>query len=221
MKANTIISYSDVNTFEFDENFEGIEENWRRDWVKFFYTNWGQRDMPGLEELFHVNKNTSKKALRYALGYTDEYYDDYSRDELLCELYGNFSTISEFRNVLDDASIAYKENFVEYTTRGYSQGDYAEVVVMDEDVFDGIQQFIDNAFWDSPVWGRIEFQMFGTDYEFEFYDMDIPEYWNYPFDIDEAKKLIEKHIRGYFSGHILLERIVETILESVPDDIEY
>jgi len=83
----------------------------------------------------------------------DGYFDgwDFDDDDA-------FVLIEDF---LDDQDILYESNFTYYETRGYSQGDYAKVYILDKDDKTSTLELIDQLFWDSPIdWGMTTLSIF-------------------------------------------------------------
>ena len=82
----------------------------------------------------------------------------------------------------------YEPEFFELTTTGYSQGDYAEVIIPKEilegyghtnptqEIADSFQETIDHLFWDAPLYCRLdlndEVDFHFTDHTENFYDYD-------------------------------------------------
>jgi hypothetical protein len=119
----------------------------------------------------------------------------------------DYSNIGELEEVLDELGIAYTSNYLRMSTRGYSQGDYAEILVniaeykkivgaeFEEDEY---QKWFDHYFWDSPIYGTIEvsFQYTRNSVNLQVYEeLHFDEYTNDRYEvnlnIDEIIKSIE------------------------------
>ena len=88
-----------------------------------------------------------------------------SLDELIDDIGGvNYENIEELEEMLDELGIDYTSNYLRIATRGYSQGDYAEILVnhvefekmagvkFEEDTY---KKWFDHYCWDSPISGTI------------------------------------------------------------------
>jgi len=235
------ISASITLGYDYDASSRNFDDNIQRSPFQneslFQYIDYGNvKLITDLDELFTI-KNNNRKFLIDFLGWTKDEAENYSKDDLRQEIMENLSF-----GELDRDDTVYTEgliierNFELITTRGYSQGDYAQVIiptkqlrevwgtpkkVKDEDLVS--EEYIGNLCWDSPIWGRIEITTEqGTDYEFELYDIPgVPEYLNYPQDVDFVNKKIMEYIKDKFKYVPALNNIVRAVENALPDEIEY
>ena len=144
----------DMGQHDFDENLKRIDGN------RFFYIDFGNLKPVELEEMYIVTDETREemiKLLKEENKYSDEEYK--SIDKMTNEELKNEFVMTENDNYFDCDSEDLFEfdsiNFGMIETRGYSQGDYAEVYFKKEDKEKGIyepkKEDIDHLFWDSPL----------------------------------------------------------------------
>ena len=108
----------------------------------------------------------------------------------------NYENIEELRSQLDELGITHTSNYLRMSTRGYSQGDYGEILVNVKEMKDEIgsnfvenqyQKWFDHYFWDSPIGGTIsiEFEYTRNSVNIEIADeIDFREFTNDEYDID-------------------------------------
>jgi len=170
-------------------------------------------------ELFEIPKVISKTTLVNYLQYDHTDCRDWTKEQLRDEILSEFS----FADLINDNELNLIRNFKYYTTKGYSQGDMAYVIVLKDDDFEGMQIYIDNIFWDSPVWYNIEIMPeFGSCITIENGEIDnIPQYLNYPQDIDFINKEIMKYCKDKFKYIPAKENILKAIKEALPTEIKY
>tara|TARA_R110000851_G_C13098304_1_gene567823 strand:+ start:996 stop:1679 length:684 start_codon:yes stop_codon:yes gene_type:complete len=209
----------DAGRRNFSDNFTELEKNNRHECDVFFYTQWGDLEKPGFSELFSIHKNSSKKNLIEMLESSDYMSaENDSRDELLDEAENGFTKIEEFREAANNAGVKFKENFTEFTTRGYSQGDQFTVIAMTSEYLPD-QQMIDNYAWDVPIYGCVEIQ----DREFQLHEIngDIPDYLNYPEDTGWIGEKILEGVAKIYKHAPALKNILASVKASLPSEIKY
>nr|MDT0250044.1 hypothetical protein [Endozoicomonas sp.] len=109
----------------------------------------------------------------------------------------------------------FEPEFFEVVTRGYSQGDYARVIIpgkvlLDfgmaptQEKADGLEPEIHHLFWDVPLDCRIEID--GDEF-------DLTEYMDDPYDYNKADmtRLVEAHLLGQFPK--TMQRTIRKFLE--------
>jgi len=184
-----------------------------------------------LSSLISIDKSNSKKDLLDYLGWDKEDGIEYTKEELRDEILDqtNFNDIDDL-----EGELSITKKYLTIITRGYSQGDYAKVIiptkllrdcwgstkeVKNEDLV--TKEYIDNLFWDAPISGMIEiFCENGQDYEFELYEIDdIPEYLNYPQDIDYINEKIVDFVGKKFKNVPAKENIIKAIKTALPSEI--
>jgi predicted house-cleaning noncanonical NTP pyrophosphatase (MazG superfamily) len=102
--------------------------------------------------------------------------------------------------------------FTVVSSRGYSQGDYAEVIYFKEDYNNNDSLDFDNELWASPIYIRL------TVNDEEFY---IEEFLKNPYnyDQDELEQVITKLINE--SGFNDKESIINQVIAMLPSELEY
>lgn len=177
----------------FDESMKRIEGDlWQ-------YIDYGNIEEQTTRQLVHINRNSSKSALASALGENISWYEGWSRDELIDELYDQAGDLKTLLEWLNDSPVKYKKLYDKYTTRGYSQGDYATVIVPHKAIEGwkidqpGMQKHIDNLFWDQPITGTV---MVNND---EHFISDMLED-TYEWDIDKVKDQIIAYIDKHYAN---------------------
>ncbi len=226
------VSYDyDLSQITFSEIFTKSElaDIWQ-------YTSYGEIELINkLEDLFTI-KNNNRKFLIDWLGWTKDEAERYDKDDLRQEIIDQLN----YEDLIDPDStdgLIIERNFVTKTTRGYSQGDYAVVLIpidkvralwgtdkkttSDEDLLS--QKYIDNLFWDSPVWYNIEITSdHGSDITIENGEIEnIPEYLNYPQDIDFINNEIIKYCKDKFKYIPAKENILKAIKDALPSEVKY
>jgi hypothetical protein len=184
---------------DFDDNFKRIKDDlWQ-------YIDYSNIEPLEINELIHISRNSSRVSLVNALNNESSWptdYADFTRDELIDELYGQDFELEELSNYLDTHSVGHSVKYDLITTRGYSQGDYAEVIVPHA-VFkvwgskpsdQSMQKMIDNYFWDAPLVGTITVN--NDEHYIDEILIDLYEY-----DIDKIKVQIIKYIgKEYYNA---------------------
>ena len=145
----------DMGQHDFDENLKRIDGN------RFFYIDFGNLKPVELEEMYIVTDKTREAVIEEILDQTDGEIEKLSKKEL--DKMTNKELKEEFVGWIDYDCDSDDESFFEFDsinfgmieTRGYSQGDYAEVYFKKEDKEKGIyepkKEDIDHLFWDSPL----------------------------------------------------------------------
>jgi len=222
--ATITIQYDqDMSLMNFQENFKhsplvGQSNNGCCNTIQYIKS--GCRELiEDNRKLFEIPKSITKPTLVKYLGYTQEDYTDWTKEQLREEILMD----TDFVDLDEDTELDLIKKYTLYETRGYSQGDMAYVIVLKEDDFEGIETYIDNIFWDMPIWGRIEiFHPYNNDIEIELYEIEnIPSYLNYPEDIDFINKEIIKFCKNYFKHIPAKENILKAIKEALPTEIKY
>lgn len=109
--------------------------------------------------------------------------------------------------------VSFKNEIEIFITRGYSQGDYAKVIVDHTECKKAfgnnaykktLQQYIDHLFWDSPVFARLE--------------IDNKEYEYFEYCDDSYSWDREKFINGVSRDSGVSVKVLENI---VPSELDY
>ncbi len=120
----------------------------------------------------------------------------------------------------------FEPEFFELTTTGYSQGDYATVIIPREvlvayghedptqEIADSFQETIDHLFWDAPLYCKLEIN---DEVDFHFTD-----YLKNTYDYDKGQMLeiAEKHLLNQWPEDA--QKIIREFLENtLPESPEY
>jgi len=147
---------TDVSQWNFRENFERVGDN-----DEYFFTEHTNIEVPEYKEMFILKNDCREEAIDEILEYSKDNREDFDDmdigdigDWLL--MYADFGDVDEM--------FTLRDNIQEFTTRGYSQGDYAKVYVDKEQVekncgkYDekSTEKMIDSYFWDCPVYLSLE-----------------------------------------------------------------
>lgn len=171
-----------MSRMNFEENFEIlVHSSWGVNSVSIYkdYGNLSDEYCIDNDLVIDETKLSRVKMLKHLVS-IGEYYSDFKDCETVFEMLGDLiqnDNIKDYIEVLDDAGIEYSRNYITMTTTGYSQGDFAEILVNVnefEDVHcvnfnkDKHQQYFDNLFWDAPMSVRVTID--GEDFISEKFD---------------------------------------------------
>lgn len=211
---------------DYAENFEVVQRGHRGDARILLYTEWGTYPKLDEAELKEVNeKLTLKKNLLEVVlddtdvehWYTKTEIRGMNKAELIEQVnlyYLDDMSLDEAMEWADDHSIFIKaDGYEKMVSRGYSQGDYVEVLVPDECVNGGaeeMQKAIDNLLWDCPIVVSVTID----DELLEGYDLLND---SYRYERDE----IVDNIKAIFIEHERCDYITETIGDLLPEHPEY
>lgn len=176
------------------------------------------------KENYNLKKTTVKKLRKYLrdeLGY--EYRDlmDMRKDDLLDELHSYCS--EEFANTLVDELDA-TPNFATVESRGYSQGDYSEVIIPAsvlsefpdqtlETIGDFLSDEIDHLLWDAPIYCNVSVD--GVDFTLSHLLHDLYN-WNKQTAIDVFKLGIDKSL-----SKKQYKTLISFLRENLPETPDY
>lgn len=222
--AETNIFYdNDLSAIYFEEKINRINNNLH---MYMRTTDFNElSELPELEDLIHIHRNSSKKNLISAIdgNYSHYYnsYEDFTRDNLIDEMYDNYSIeqLDDFLEVLKGSNVKYKLKYTKYITRGYSQGDYAEVLILNDIIEKVSQQYIDNLFWDSPISGTITFEANNKTVEFYVSDISNSTYWNDLYDMNDFEDDLRTFLENRYKYVAAKDKIISMCLESLPSEI--
>ena len=200
----------------FDENFTHIKDN------IYWYDTWNSIQSPDsfsdLYEIIEPNKEISYEILinnfNYDLEELEE--DNWEKDRIWEEVIDNYSfpeNLDYFIEMINDYHITHTALYEVVYSRGYSQGDYAEIFVPielrevygladDVDLVDNVKEDIDHFLWDSPLYCRItindrEYYSETFDGSYEYFNRNIfikeilAEYKDDGLDMDLLKEELE------------------------------
>jgi hypothetical protein len=131
----------------------------------------------------------------------NDFYDVFN--DLLDQEFYHWQVLDEVRS-LDFITVNYEI----ISTQGYSQGDYCEVIIVNQEVTKELRNWIDHLFWDAPIWGELTID--GS----EFYVTDYHEQYA-PWDKDD---FMEAFIA--IEGDGFTEDQLEQVRELLPSDLE-
>ena len=169
LQINTNFGYSQDNYY-CQENIKHLRGD------TYIYVDWGNVAMPeSLEDLFEILPQNNKKRkliqfLREYFRYYPSYEDFTSFENVVCHIFNEYSLsdMKDFVRNLMDFGIEVTPKFDRYVSRGYSQGDAAEILVPHslrefwgladnaEILTKDLQKQIDHYLWDSEIYGTID-----------------------------------------------------------------
>jgi len=232
------LTYDYDNSFQFEENFKILRYSGYREHSISIYLDYGNLSSSYDLDQDCIIEDCRKNRVKIQRYLTQDGYHRVSDIEgSLTDLIDNiggvdYTNIGELYEVLDDLGIEYTSNYLRTSTRGYCQGDYAEILVntveYEEKIgqpfeLDAMQKWFDHYFWDSPIYGSIDIYFeytknavnFIYENEFEFNEWCEDEYE--ADSVDTA--LIIRHINQNVK-HPLSAADIEQI-EKKLDDISY
>jgi hypothetical protein len=228
----SIFKDTDQSQRDFEECFNIIQQCGYHQHTIAAYTDFGNID-PDFDFNDSTNYDFTKKDLIAAMkkvniwdqetakykGYdlykaTKQELIDFAKEEY------NYSDFAEF---LEN----FTPNFVKVSTRGNCQGDFAEVIFSKKvitylekecnkpfsELLPALETTIDNLFWDSPIYARIEIE------SQEYYlDELLPDLYNYDKD-----QMIADFIRVYGSQFTeeKLKIVVDFLSDNLPEYPDY
>lgn len=201
--------------FDFEDMFKKVRKNGNI-YMLAFDNSFGDGDAPDLQDIVDVKKlacesfNTLREVASDAADFS---FDKQEYDDDFCH---NMSDILSSLQWTEKAIEALQPYFVIpveiYETCGYSQGDYAYVVLFDKDVTDKkrnkeVKQSIDHAFWDAPIYCRLAF---GDGSDFLTDNVD-----RYEYDKEEYARDLAEQVKSEIPD---IEAFEEYLLEIMPDE---
>lgn len=204
--------------FDFEDIFKRVRETTKNGnvYMLAFDNPFGDKDVPDLQDIVDAKKlacesfNTLREVASDAADFSldkQEYDDDFCN---------NMSDILSNLQWTEKAIEALQPYFVipveVYETCGYSQGDYAYVVLFDKDVTDKkrneeVKQDIDHAFWDVPIYCRLAFGD-GSDFLADSVD-------RYEYDKEKYAHGLAEQVKSEIPD---IEAFEEYLLEIMPDE---
>ena len=208
---------------DWKENFNTLIESSYYKNALHQYIDCGNEEKISIGDLRAIDeKNTLKRdLLAYALTVDWNYYSKteiraMNKDRLI-ELIESDEEISymdlgEVESWASDNNFGLElDNYTIIETKGYSQGDFAEVAVHDKFIEeDWLRKHIDHLFWDAPVYYLLRVN--GEDYYIDEYIKD-----NYEYTAKEVYEICEK----LFVDHKDKKYILEFIADNSPEYAEY
>jgi len=170
-----------IASINFDESFTNISSGYRKV-SKWFYTDYGNFEIPDVNDwkLYKIKKQDLIN-LMIDKGYN---YKGLNMQEMVDELsYNDNDWLNEFE----------MKDYTWLATCGYSQGDYAEILVHNDLIKQcgekAVQASIDRLFWDCPVYLNITINE--NEYSTDSFLFDEYE-WDRDNVVENARELFNK-----------------------------
>jgi len=185
---------TDMSAHDWQENFaEVVPSGYRKSGV-YQYIQWGNYETLSEREFKEIDSNATLKRdlLQVVLDedytfYTKTELRQMSKDELIDLIQDSILDDYDLEEAMEWASgqniALIIDNYEIITTRGYSQGDYAEVIVPDDGNNYSVE--IGHYFWDAPIYARVTV-------DGEEYYIDENMECRYEWDKDEAIAIVQK-----------------------------
>lgn len=153
----------------FKENFERLKDD------LYFCIDCGNVQTPQtVGDVFKIARNVRKSDLLNVAG-----WDSDTKQDIIDEiLNSDLKDYEDFKQVL-----TLKPKYEIKETRGYSQGNFATVILNKE--YSYSDNTLDHLFWDSPVYAR--FTINDQEYNYDEYDLD-----SYDWQRDEFLKAVSE-----------------------------
>lgn len=188
----------DRSRWEFEENFKILEYSGYRTFTKAYYIDNG--NVPDNDEIEFRLKGTLEQKTEFLKkeGYSDddmpqpEYMDDY-----ILDTYGERISLLNYQdfNIQYDPLYLVPSKQIEWIAiRGYSQGDYAEVVYCPDDLEkvwgnppkkDDLKKWFTRYFYDAPIFCLFEID--GEEYRYDEFMDD-----SYDWDPEKFAKIVSE-----------------------------
>ncbi len=215
--ADITIKHYD-NQHDFNNNIEKINDS-------YIYIDEGNISVFSIFELIKINTTNNLNNIKKLLDYIGL---EYNKNTVFYDILTSFSNLKDLIEILNNFEIKYKKHFEIIETTGYSQGDYAEVIIPIKKLkeawgikvnLEQLQKRIDNLFWDPITNINVVLNLNNSIYKYDNLDLGIPEYWNYPYNINTAKKDTINKIKKDFKYVAALDRIIKTVEDAFPTKI--
>lgn len=229
----------------FEENFKRLGREFRttKEW-HYIYIDWGNLpaddiidDNERIVKILDDEKTVAEKIFKYLV--KEEWYTEAELEEEKDDMYAlielGIDTIYDstfddaifpIEELLMRANINFKSKYTIVYSRGYCQGDYAEVLVFEEELkkvwgadkinMESLEKEIHHLLWDSPLMFRVEIN--GHEWcESDLFDT-VWITWDENTKEDAIIKIIETLPEELKPR---AEEISEELNEILPDDAEY
>lgn len=201
LQIETNLKYDyDMTQDYYDENFKILKYGDRNNTSLSLYINYGNLSSDiSPDEMFEI-EDTQKNInnlKRYLV--TDYFYGYQLRGLCIGGLFDllieNFTheDFEEVQELLETLDIKFKSNYTLMTTRGYSQGDYAQILINHNEYLkvigtefkeENYQGYFNNLFWDAPIFGTINISFnyyvncvsYSVALEFEYHEISLNDY---------------------------------------------
>ena len=202
LEIDSDLKYDSNTSFDFEENFNVLQYSSFRTTSISIFTSWGNLESDYDVEQDCIIENSRENRVKIQRFLTKEGWQRVSQiegciSELMDDIGGvDYTNIDELTDVLDEIGISYTSNYLRMSTRGYSQGDYAEILIntadykkeIGHDFFEAdYQKWFDHYFWDSQIFGTIniafEYTRNGVNVEYDD-EFEFSEWTEDPYDMD-------------------------------------
>ena len=238
LEIDTSLSYSVGDNFQFEENFKILRYSGFRESSISLYIDYGNLSAEyDIEQdcIIVDNRENRIKIQRWLTQEGGKYFSEVfgTVEEIREAIYDvDYSNIQEVYDVLSSIGVFYTTNYLRTSTSGYSQGDYAEILIniveYEKEVgskfeLDGMKKWFDHCFWDSEIYGEVEVSFdytqnavnFKFEEEFNFREWCDDEYEAESIQGEMIALYIQKQVKVPLSTDDL-----KTIAEKL-DDIGY
>lgn len=171
-------------------------------------------------------KATDYTGVKELIMYLDINFNDLDVNGLLEAIETDLYCDTDFAKFLSDN---YNKNYITLESRGYSQGDYSEIILTKELIDHYIENFeelatadqaakflqstIDHLIWDAPLYARLEIETDQDEQEF-YFDEYLTDFYNYDKD-----QLVQIFNDNYTGDHKVY--ISEWLTDNLPDHADY
>lgn len=219
---------TDRSRSDFEESFHILQHAGFRQHSVLVFNQFGNFDVTDFDLTDYENydpKSYTVKDLKKMLlddGYFFKDVMQMSKADMVQELAGS----EVFQEFLQENA---KPTFTTLTSRGYSQGDYIEIILTKdiieyyvssfeelktaEQVAEFLQSTIDHLLWDAPIYARLEIETDQGDNEF-YFDEYLTDYYNY--DKDQLLQIFNDNYSGDHKVYI-----GEWLADNLPDHADY
>lgn len=203
---------------DFEDSFYVLQYNSYRQNSVLVFNQFGNFDVTGFDiddsENYDPKSYTVKELKRILLedGYHFKDVMNMRKCDMIQELSGN----EVFQDFLKENA---KPKFLVMESRGYSQGDYSQIIIPCEvlesykdqtleQIENVLQDVIDHLLWDQPLYARLTID------DEEFYiDEHLKD--EYQYDQDEIKQVLIDHLE-----HEQKEYIIDWVVDNMPEQPE-
>ena len=218
INIETNIGYDEImGQINFDENINRVDVNG----VEYFvYSDYGNIDTDiSIDDLikYDLESNTLLNDLKVYHNKEDIKKEDYQEYFDMLEDDLSYMDLEEIQEVLYDMSVPYTTHYKIVNITGYSQGDYASVIILTDKLKEvwgvaklnivDVKQNITNYFYDTPL--RAVVTVNNEDYFIEGYD----GYYQFDYSKEEVIKALIHDTPNTINKTILraeLEKVIPT-----------
>ena len=213
---------NEQSLWNFNDNFKNIKDD------VYWYSTWDGIPVPDcfndLYDITEPDRETSYEILIDELHYDSDSISDceFNKSTAWDEVFNDYSfplDLDDFNNMLESYGVTYDKLYETVYSRGYSQGDYVEVLVPtqirknyglkdDVDLAEHVQEDVDHFLWDSPLFCRITIN--DEEYYSETFDGMYTEF--------DKNIFIDEILEDYKDDGLDMELLKEELVSLVPDE---